>query len=258
VAQELYNIPVYNYNLWELPDLVEKFNCITMNAVLEHIRDLDRCLDKISALLSIDGILQIEVPDASRFDDVVGAPFQEFSTEHIDFFSPVSLKNLLQLHGYQQLFCEQNIRQQTDNTMMPVIIAVYKYTGDIDRQIVFDSLTEASLLTYINESRLIAKNLQQTVNNIVADKQVIIVWGVGTHTQRLLAVSNLSKANICAFVDSNPRYQGKFLNGIPIISPAKLTEHDESIMISSQVFQTAIKREIEVNLKLKNQLILLY
>ena len=257
-AQERYDIFVYNHNLWEVPVPVDKFDCIIMSAVLEHIRDLDRCLHKITALLSVGGIVQIEVPDASCLAEVNGAPFQEFSTEHIDFFSPASLNNLFQINGYEQLLCNQTVRQQTDSTLMPVITAIYQYTGNKSRELTSDLFTKASLLAYINNSRLIEAKLHKTINNIVENEQSIVIWGVGTHTQRLLATSNLSQANISAFIDSNPRYQGKFLQGSPIISPADLINYSEPIMISSQVFQSEIKREVEENLKLNNHLILLY
>jgi 2-polyprenyl-3-methyl-5-hydroxy-6-metoxy-1,4-benzoquinol methylase len=257
-AKKLYDISVYNYNLWNLPVPEEKFDCIVMNAVLEHIRDLDLCLNKITALLSTDGLLQIEVPDASKFSEFVGAPFQEFSTEHINFFSPTSLHNLLQLHGYEKLFSEQKECQQSDNTVMPVIILVYKYTGKCNKEVIFDASTGHSLLTYISKSQTIEVKLQQTIDLIVRDKTAIMVWGVGTHTQRLIATSNLSQANILAFIDSNSRYQGKYLNNIPIISPIDLLEHHNPIVISSQVFQSEIKKQIENDLNLPNELVLLY
>lgn len=257
-AQELYGISVHNHNLWKMPVPPEKFNCIIMSAVLEHIRDLNRCLDKITALLSVGGILEIEVPDASCLAEIHGAPFQEFSTEHIDFFSPISLNNLLQTHGYEKLVCEQNVRQQSDNTLMPVITVIYQYTGNTNQELAFDSSTTTSLSAYINKSQLIELNLKRTIDDIVADKQPIIVWGVGTHTQRLLATSSLSQASISAFVDSNIRYQDKLLQGISIISPADIINYDEPILISSQVFQDSIQNQIRENLQLKNRVITLY
>jgi SAM-dependent methyltransferase len=257
-AHNLYNISVSNDSLWDLSKPLQLFDCIIFSGVLEHIRDLNRCLDKVAEILAIGGILQIEVPDVSCFSNFTGAPFQEFSTEHIDFFSSTSLDNLLQTHGFHQLFCERNVRKQSDSTVMPVITAIYQHTSNKNREFVFDSSTKNSLLEYISQSKTIETNVRKIIDNVVDSRNSIIVWGVGTHTQRLLATSNLSQANICAFVDSNPRYQGKFLQEIPIISPTKLMNYREPIVISSQVFQSEIQAEIKDNLKLENQLILLY
>jgi len=42
----------------------------------------------------------IEVPDASIYYKGEDAPFQEFSPEHINFFGPDSLRNLMITNGF--------------------------------------------------------------------------------------------------------------------------------------------------------------
>jgi SAM-dependent methyltransferase len=257
-AKNLYNITVFNYNLWDLPVPKQKFNCVILSAVLEHIRDLNRAIDTITSLLLLDGLLVIEVPDASRYFEFLGAPFQEFSTEHINFFSPISLDNLLKKHGYQKIICEQFVRLQSDNTPMPVITVIYQYKGNNNHEIAFDSITKTNLDAYILASQQIEKQLQEKIDGLINTQLPIMIWGVGTHTQRLLATCNLLNANIYAFIDSNPRYQDKTIKGIPIISPSDLSQHNEAILISSQVFQSEIKKQIVEDLNLRNDLILLY
>jgi len=81
---------------------------------------------------------------------------------------------------------------------------------------------------------------------------------VGTHTQRLMATSRLAQADIRAFVDSNPRYQGKTISGVPVLAPAALKGRLEPILISSRIFQQEIQEQIRNQLGLTNELILLY
>jgi SAM-dependent methyltransferase len=257
-AQSLYDISVTTDRLWDISRSDLPFDCIILSGVLEHICDLSKALNKITSLLAIDSLILIEVPDAARFADLPDAPFQEFSTEHIDFFSKTSLTNLLELHGYDLIISEQNDRPQSDSTIMPVITAVYRYSGNRNRPTKVDSITRSGLLAYIDRSEKVEFQLQNTINNIVITQDPIVVWGVGTHTQRLLATSQLSQANISAFVDSNPRYQGKSLQEIEIISPTELKYRNESIMISSRVFQSDIIQQIREQLNINNQLILLY
>jgi SAM-dependent methyltransferase len=257
-AKRLYDISVHNYNLWNLPIPQQKFDCVILSAVLEHIRDLNRAIEKITSLLHVNGLLEIEVPDASRYAEFPGAPFQEFSTEHINFFSPISLDNLLKLHGYQKLICEQSVRSQSDNTLMPSITVIYQYSGNKCDEIVLDPTTKLNLSEYIQKSERIEKQLHAVIDDLSNSQLAILVWGVGTHTQRLLATSNLAKANIRAFVDSNSRYQDKLINGLPIINPMDLDRYNEAILISSQVFQSDIKKQIEEELKIENTLLLLY
>jgi FlaA1/EpsC-like NDP-sugar epimerase len=72
----------------------------------------------------------------------------------------------------------------------------------------------------------------------------LAVWGAGTHTLRLLETSKLGRAHIVAFIDSNPRYQGKQLRGIPIVTPREFQSADATILISSQVAESEIKAQI--------------
>jgi SAM-dependent methyltransferase len=257
-ARSLYDISVTTDRLWDIsrPDL--PFDCVILSGVLEHICDVSKALNKITSLLVIDSLILIEVPDATRFADLPDAPFQEFSTEHIDFFSQTSLNNLLELHGYDLIRSEQNDRPQSDSTIMPVITAVYRYSGNRNRPTKVDSITKSGLLAYIDRSERVESQLQTIIDNIVAKQDPIIIWGVGTHTQRLLATSQISQANIIAFVDSNSRYQGNNIKGIQIISPAELKHRNESIMISSRVFQSDIENQIHNQLKINNPIILLY
>ena len=90
------------------------------------------------------------------------------------------------------------------------------------------------------------------------DGRKIVVWGVGTHTRRLLANDTLRPGDISAFVDANPKYQGQQLFGIPVLSPNALVDHREPILISSYAFQKEISDEIRGRLRLANELILLY
>ncbi len=84
-----------------------------------------------------------------------------------------------------------------------------------------------------------------------------MVWGVGTHTTRLMATSRLAEANIVAFIESNARYHGKTLNGRPILAPSALRERAEPVLISSRVFQKEIADQIRA-LGCSNELITLY
>ena len=67
----------------------------------------------------------------------------------------------------------------------------------------------------------------------------------------------LARARITAFVDSNPRYQGKQVSGIPILSPAELAGRSEAILVSSLISQDEIVRQIRHDLRLGNEIITL-
>jgi FlaA1/EpsC-like NDP-sugar epimerase len=116
---------------------------------------------------------------------------------------------------------------------------------------------EAGLRRYIDECLKMDAELRLKIDRAVSGGSAVIVWGVGTHTQRLLATGALKIANIVAFVDSNPKYQNQQLQGIPVVRPEALMNRHEPILISSYAFQREIANQIR-EMRLPNELILLY
>ncbi len=86
----------------------------------------------------------------------------------------------------------------------------------------------------------------------------MLVWGTGTHTRRLLAIGAFKNVPIAAFVDSNPKYHGRELAAFPVVSPSSLSGRREPILISTRGFQSDIQDQIRRQLKLDNEIILLY
>ena len=118
--------------------------------------------------------------------------------------------------------CIRAYSQSTNGTFDPALCSVFRKSDGKIPAVVKDEVTEPRLLDYIRRSQALGDTVSTAVQRVVDSGEPIVVWGVGTHTQRLLATGGLTKACIKAFVDSNPRYQGKQINGIPIISPAEL------------------------------------
>jgi FlaA1/EpsC-like NDP-sugar epimerase len=102
------------------------------------------------------------------------------------------------------------------------------------------------------------RRIRALIDRTAGQREPILVWGVGTHTKRLLATGGLDQVNVSAFVDSNPKYHGKRLHDIPIISPDSLGSRPEPILICSRVFPKEIERQIHEQLRLSNEVLSLY
>jgi 2-polyprenyl-3-methyl-5-hydroxy-6-metoxy-1,4-benzoquinol methylase len=256
-AERLYQIRVLTCAISDLEPELGPFDFIILVAVLEHIRDLDYSLRKIQALLSPGGLVYMEVPDATRFAMSPDAPFQEFSIEHINYFTPVSLANLMGRYGFSEVFSEQASYDQTDTHIGYAARIVFR---KVEATINFtkDPGGESALKEYISASQKVENRIHETVRELIASQRPLVVWGVGTHTQRLLATGGLAAANIVAFVDSNPNYVGKKLSNVPILAPAEIGKAGEPILISSRIFQSEILQQIRFDLKLDNEVLTLY
>lgn len=256
-AWDLYKIPVFASSLFRAAAQVGSFDFVIAVGVLEHVEDLAGAATEIRKLLSPEGCIYVEVPDGSRLPGRPDAPFQEFSTEHINFFSIVSLTNLFEQHGFRKMHVGNAVRQQNENTTCPSAYGVYEraegYTGTVVR----DDDTEPGLLRYIEES----KSTDSKVRGIIQERALgksILVWGTGAHTQRLIAAGAFENIKIQAFIDSNPQYQGKHLQGKPVLRPSAIIGSNAPILISSRGFQREIRNQIRNDLRMNNEIILLY
>jgi len=258
-AEQLYQIHVLTSTFSEMKMGIGLFDFIILVAVLEHIKDLADALTKSYNLLSPYGKLFIEVPDATQFISSIDAPFQEFSNEHINFFSFISLSNLMGTYGFSKVFSTQTSYEQTDtHTGHAVRIVVQKNKDRKPYILTPDHISMPALNNYIEASQEVENRIHKIANELGDSQKPLIVWGVGTHTQRLLSTSRLINAKIIAFVDSNPIYQGKLLDGIPIINPESLTDMNEPILVSSRIFQNEIVHQIRSELKLENKIYTFY
>ena len=258
-AARLYAIDVRTMTLAAIARTGEHFAFVIMVGVLEHLRDLDDAFDHLRVLLPSRGLLYVEVPDVTAFADWANAPYQDFSTEHINFFSPISLDNLMLRHGFRRVFLDRNHREQSYRTVMSNLSAIYRKEDASPRSpMQFDEHTARGLERYISGCAADDERLREQIDAVVDARRRIIVWGVGTHTSRLMATSRLAEADIVAFIESNSRYHGKTLHGRPILAPEALKQHHEPVLISSRVFQKEIADQIRTGLGCPNELVLLY
>ncbi len=259
-AKKFYDIKVLTHTLTDISIKDGSADVLILVGVVEHVRDLESAIPKLRNLLSAQGRCFICVPDASQYFRGEDAPFQEFSVEHINFFGPASLGNLFRKHGFKTIDITQAMIEVNHKTITPVLFSIFEKGPMPDEPLKFepDQESKRNLITYISDCKSREAKVRLAINQIVEKKEPILVWGTGAQTLRLLANSRLNEALISAFVDSNPKYQGKSLNGIPIISPDTLPGRSEAILISTRPYQNEIESQIRNQLHLKNEIIKLY
>jgi len=224
-------------------DTSKQYKIVLFLAVLEHIQNLHQTLDTLYAITAMNGLVIISVPDmtvpaSGEF------PYQEFSREHINYFTDISLSNLMIKYGFH---IHTVFSRKQNGELVGFFRKEYKsFQKDING--------EQKIQHYIDQSKkyedAIYANLQQYSNTPV------IIWGLGTFTQRLL-VKNVLK-NIVVMVDSNPQYAGKKYNDIDIIQPGELKKYKEPVLLAvSNRYVDAVEHTIKDEMKLENEIITL-
>ncbi|MEI6610045.1 MAG: class I SAM-dependent methyltransferase, partial [Deltaproteobacteria bacterium] len=184
IAMQRFGIQV-NTGTFSNLDLPEGFADVTiLTGVLEHVRDLDQALDKIAFHTKKGGRVFISVPNASRYAEGEDAPFQEFSMEHINFFGPGSLSNLMATRGFVPIAMIEDMLTVNLRTKTPVVHGIFGKPDEESSppfQIIKDTKTIGGLKTYVAQCRSEDERIQNIVAGLVQEKKPLLVWGVGTH-----------------------------------------------------------------------------
>lgn len=228
-----YGVKVYTGNLGgKIPELCEKnFNVVAMKGVLEHLLDLKESIGYMIDYLLPSGKIFIEVPDIDLFSSHSNL-YQEFSVEHVNFFSKNSLTELFRTFGF---YLDSFTRSDKYGSIMTLW-----------------SRDEKALQKYIETSALLAKEIERKIKAI---NTPFYIWGAGTHTAMLYQLDIIDDAKVKGVVDMNPNYIGKLCYGHIIMAPDSI-EEEIPVLISSQDAQAEIAEYIEKNHV--NQIIRLY
>ena len=234
-----------------------EFGLASFVAVVEHVLEPREQVRAVSRLLRRDGFVFVSVPDAGSFKDHVDAPFQEFSVEHINYFTKRSLANAMGAEGYSLVAERIIVLPLGTDGQGPALEAVYRWDGIVhppqpDRTGMDD------VRDYIRRCERAEASIVERIAGIASSGERIYVWGTGTHTLHLLRTSRLGDCRIEAFLDSNPHYAGATLAGRPVIAPSGLHAVDAPILVCSAVSQSGIAAAARERFGQGVQLILLY
>lgn len=215
------------------------FAVVSLIAVLEHVVDPKEVIREAADLLDPGGLLYVVLPDAARFSDHVDAPYQQFSVEHINYFTAASLRNVLASVGLEPVVERATMVTASRDSSGPAVEALCRRASQLP-EIRSDLDGVADLHRYVASSAAMEAGVLAKITELAIGQQPVYVWGTGTNALHLLASSRLAECNIVAFLDSNPHYAGRELAGRPVMVPRDLRNVDAPILIASAVSQTAI------------------
>lgn len=101
ISKKITKAKVFDINFLEENNSLEKFDCITLFHVLEHIRDPIYFLKNIKKVLKPRGTLIIEVPNCKDMLLSVSEEYRDFYWQlaHLSYFSEKNLKEIVKKSG---------------------------------------------------------------------------------------------------------------------------------------------------------------
>ena len=253
-GSEQHGLRIIRGVLDERPENERRFDVLVLSAVLEHIPELDACIEQMASWVGPEGRVVLEVPDAAHFADAFNAPYQEFSVEHINFFSAESLTNLMEKHGFRAEAERHYVCNAGAGVTGAGLTMIFR-TGGVSRPPQKETVSSEGVRRYLTKCASWVEHESGVISDLVASQEPIVVWGTGTLCQRLLATTPFRDANIVAFIDSNPHYQGMEFHHRPILAPSELAHFKESVLVTSWAFQAEIENQIRNTMGLTNRLI---
>jgi SAM-dependent methyltransferase len=205
-----------------------RFDAIVLSHVLEHVHDVGAALARVGQRLAADGEIYVEVPDASRYTVDGFPPFYFFDPEHINHFDLPSLDQLASSHGWA--VAESWTRELTlaGGRHYPAIgVRLRRGAGPKRRTPTHDPCVER----YVAASRAMLDSdaTARAIAMLAGQGSTLVVWGAGSHAQRLLAQTALAGARIECIIDSDRGKQGRLLAGHRIVAPDEGLSRAEAI-----------------------------
>lgn len=80
----------------------ESFDAVFMSDLVEHIKELDPFLREVFRIVRTNGVIAIVTPDIESLSyRLMGRSWPHLKMEHLYYFSPSSIKALLEKHGFK-------------------------------------------------------------------------------------------------------------------------------------------------------------
>jgi 2-polyprenyl-3-methyl-5-hydroxy-6-metoxy-1,4-benzoquinol methylase len=222
------------------------FDLIVLCHVLEHLVNPDQAIKDLSSLLSDDGLVYIEVPNLLKPD----APKCYFCFEHVNFFTPTSLTNIMSVSGLSADMVHTFDNGLEISPFYPVIASTWKKSKNQRR--IRNNFEEALAVIkkFKRQSEELVSKLQKKIRTILdsTPKGRLAIWGGGIHTSQLLGETMLKEAEIACIFDNDPKKHGSWLLGHEIVkfpgNPGEVKKRIDSIVISSEASEDIIYEQI--------------
>lgn len=251
IARSHHRVQVDVGTFSNLPPDLGTFDCVCATGVLEHVLDIEEAMTTVIGLLRPGGIVYVDVPDASRYLQPYIAPFEDFSTEHVNHFSPLTLRMLGDRFGLATLRCERFITELAPGVPCAAIRLVWQQRsddrGDTSDALIRDEELVASLQGFTRRSRMEFVEIERRLDAELADQVEFAIWGIGEYSFKLLATDPLRSRTAAALVDGNPARWGMSIGGVRVGSPQQLVTlgADIPLIIGSRLSATSIRTAID-------------
>lgn len=236
-----------------------KYDVLLVSAVLEHIYDLNEFINICLSHLNSHGKIYIQVPAVEGFEKYYQSKPNYFNHEHINYFSKISLSNLLGKHGCKAILSSNTGEYFINESSVGyelVLQNIFVYDKSLEYELKKDIQSERSIVNYLRQYENEEKSLIKLVE-AGGKGHDRVVWGAGSLSMQLMVNEEFARS-VVFFVDNNQAKIGKDICGKKVYSPEILYNEkyaDLPILVCCMQYVDDIVKQI-YEMQIKNEVII--
>jgi len=230
----------------------EAYECLIFSHVFEHLLDFDSVLQSISESLVENGLVFIEVPNATSYKDASPFDFYWFfaTKEHVNHFSSHYLNLLMQSKGLECIDEIQYLMPYNNHDYYyPSLMMLFrkKQAVKLDGPAAFCRELSDRIQLYMDQERSRMEFHSKIIDRLVYCQTPIYCWGIGAEFLTVCSFTSIEQCNLVHLVDKNVQKQDLTFKGRPILPPdvLKTERNHASVLIFSAFNNKAMKKYIE-------------
>lgn len=241
-ANAHFGVKVYEGTLGK--NLHEKYDVVILSAVMEHLVDLHKAINEVKEYLAEGGKVFFAVPELTEFS-MHADLYQEFSIEHINYFSVPALRQLMQRHGMK--LQASHIDREMFMGLGGNSFTLWEDGNEGEIPAVGDFV---ELKAYLERSARLADKIREKLSRKYS-ADGFYLWAAGTQTAMLYQLKLIEATKVRGIFDSNRNMEGEVVFGHRVSLPEKLKDMPPyPILISSAYAQSLIQKSAqEMNLR---------
>lgn len=234
----------------ETPNEIKRtFDVVICTAVIEHLISVDSFVYHLQEyLVDKEGKLFVDAPAVEGFEKYILKQPNYFNHEHINYFSLVSLDNLMHTNSFVRINLDEESYCICGSQKKELgLQGIYVFSAGCNKELIKDIGSEKSIRNYFNLVKKIEMDEQIKIKRLLERKEKIVIWGTGSYTMQLLEKYPELQGAVQYFVDNNETKYNMILCNKHVHNAKHLVEDGEkyTILICSMMNSNDIVEQIK-------------
>jgi len=229
-----------------LPDGDVPADVLVYSHVFEHLHGLREAVDEAHRKLADDGIVLVEIPDASRYGDYPVSDYYWLGQrEHVNHLDGPHLKALMTRCGFHTEEIQETTMLMAAGVDNPIVRGVFRKAKPSETPASF--VLRDRMTGYVTDQESSLAPRREQVAALTASKRGCYVWGIGLEFFILYTLADLRSCRIRCLIDNNPAKRERTVDGLQLQPQSHLERAtaDETIVLTSAVHGDVLQAELD-------------